>query len=83
MSIAKARRAAELVVSIQVEESGFAFSATLPFDVLLTVTDSARGIALRLIVERTRFRTAAVLAAVGTEVVMIGVTAVAFLSSDS
>lgn len=51
MAVAEARRAAELVVHIEIEESRFALFTATSLDIVLAQTDARRRIARRRIVQ--------------------------------
>lgn len=79
--IAKARRAPELILRIQIKEARFTFAAPLSFDVLLAVARAADRIAIGLIVGGAQFRAAAILAALCPEIIVILGALITFAAS--
>lgn len=77
MSIAETGGATETIVDVQVEETRLALPAAFALHVLLAVARPGVGVAVGVVIQRSGHRTAAVLATVRTEIVVVGIAAVA------
>lgn len=83
VAVAEARRAAELVVQIEIEEARLALPAAPALDVVLARADARLRIAGAHILVRAARLTVARLATVQAEVEVVGIAAVAFVAGDA
>lgn len=83
VAVAEARRAAELVLQIEAEESRLALLAPAALDVLLAHALASLGVAGRHVVQRAARVAAARLAPMDAEVVEVRLAAVALVAGDA